>query len=112
LDAILKTTPGLLTGAIAALFYRQANATRKHAGDLLASTQGDRRAETARQILGTIQDDGRREEIAARLALRFADAPAARGRSAVQARNVRPDGAPVRGSEEIAAEHEPGGIDG
>jgi Cyanobacterial TRADD-N associated 2-Transmembrane domain len=112
LDAVLKTVPGLLTGAIAALFYRQANATRKHAADLLTSTQGDRRAETARQILGTMQDDGWREEIAARLAMHFAGAPASqRRRSAARGRNARPDGAPVRRSQKVAAEPEQEGVE-
>jgi hypothetical protein len=108
LEAGLKAATGLLVEAVAALFYRQANATRKHAGDLLTSTQGDRRAETARQILSTIQDVERREEIAGRLALHLAGAlPAVpRRRSAGPARNTRPDGAPVRRSEKVAAEPE------
>jgi hypothetical protein len=87
LDTILKTVPGLLTGAVAALFYRQANATRKHAADLLTSTQSDRRAETARQILDTIQDVERREEIAARLVMHLAGGTTA-PRAATRARTV------------------------
>jgi hypothetical protein len=82
-DAVLKVTSAAVAEAVAALFYRQANATRKHAAELLASTQGDRWAEAARQILSTIEDVGRREEIAARLALHLAGAAAvSRGRSA------------------------------
>ncbi len=112
LDAILKTAPGLLTGAIAALFYRQANATRKHAADLLTSTQSDRRSETALRILSSIKDDGRREEIAGRLAMHLAGAPAAPARrSGGQGRNARPDGATVRRSEKMAAEPEQGGVE-
>jgi hypothetical protein len=111
-DAALKVAAGLLTEVIAALFYRQANATRKHAADLLSSTQGDRRSETALRILSSIKHDGRREEIAGRLAMHLVGAPSSGRRSAVQARNARPDGAPLRRSEEMAAEHEQGGIDG
>jgi hypothetical protein len=75
LDAALKVPSGLLTEAIAALFYGQAHASRKHAADLLSTTQSDRRSETALIILNSIQDVELREEIAARLAMHFAGAP-------------------------------------
>jgi hypothetical protein len=104
LEAGLKATTGLLVEAVAALFYRQANATRKHAGDLLTSTQGDRRAETARQILATIEDDRRREEIAARLVMHLAGAPAPRGRSAAPTRRSTP----VQGAAGDTSETTPG----
>jgi hypothetical protein len=80
LDAGVKVAAAALAGAIGSLFYRQANATRKHAADLLTSTQGDRRAETAKQILDTIRDDERREEIAGQLAMHLAGAPASQAR--------------------------------
>lgn len=87
LDAVLKTTPGLLTETIAVLVYRQANATRRHAAELLTSTQGDRRSEIAVTVLNSIQDVERREEIAARLAMYFAGgspaAPSKSGSSAI-----------------------------
>jgi len=79
LETVLRTVPGLVTGAIAALFYQQSNASRKHAADLLGSAQDDRRAATATKILSTIQDADRREHIAARLVMHLAGAPASKG---------------------------------
>ncbi len=76
LDAALKVASGLLTETIAALFYGQANASSKHAADLLSRTQGDRRSETALTILNSIQDGALRDDIAARLAMLVACATA------------------------------------
>jgi hypothetical protein len=84
-DAGVKVASAALAGAIAALFYRQANATRKHAAELLTSTQSDRRSETALTVLNSIQDIERREEIAARLVMHLAGgtlAPTPAGTSA------------------------------
>ncbi len=86
LDAVVKTSPGLLTGVIAALFYRQANAT----ASMRPTCWAARRATAARRrpltVLNSIDDVERRQEIAARLAMHLAGAPAPVRRSAGQAR--------------------------
>jgi hypothetical protein len=66
LRARSKAATGLLVEAVAPLSYPRAGKTRKHASDSVTCTQGDRRAETARHVVNTIQDIERREEIAAR----------------------------------------------
>jgi hypothetical protein len=100
LEAIAKVVPGLITGAIAALFYRQSNATRKHAADLLTSTQQDRRSDTALTVLNSIQDKERREEIKGRFVMHLAGmSPEPRQpsatRSASAARSGRRSGKPA-----------------
>lgn len=72
IQAALKAATGLLVDAVAALFYSQADATRKHAANLLARTDGDRRSEMALTVLNSIEDVELREEIAARLVMHLA----------------------------------------
>jgi hypothetical protein len=103
-DVVLKAIPGAVAEAVAALFYSQANATRKSAADLLISSQDDRRLETAREILDTIQDVERREEIAAQLAMHFAGVkPGATRRTVRPAQVTAPSHPnPATGPETIA----------
>lgn len=71
-DGLLKSAPGLVTTAIAALFYRQAAATRRYAAELLKNTESDRRMDIACGMLSQISDDTRRDKLLERLALHFA----------------------------------------
>jgi hypothetical protein len=113
LEAGLKAVTGLLVEAVAALFYRQANATRKHAADLLNSTQSDRRLDSARQILSTIQDSDLRHDIACRLILRLAGDLPARRAVRMSRSAATPDAPPSRRCQSTSppADHELAGTE-
>jgi len=49
-SAAIKPASGVVPGAIAVLFYRQAAGTRRAGTDLLKSTESDRRTDTAREM--------------------------------------------------------------
>ncbi len=68
LDDLLKAAPGVVSGAVGVLFYRRADAARKHAADLLTDIRSDHRQDTALAVLRTIEDPGCRDEAAVDLA--------------------------------------------
>jgi hypothetical protein len=81
LETLYRVTPGVLTTAIACLFYRQANATRQHARELLADTEAERRFHEAMAELDKLPDEKLRAKSKAELAVSFGlSRPSARPR--------------------------------
>lgn len=82
LETVLRSAPGLITAAVAGLFYRQAGLARQHAASMLEKSQGERRFDVAFMAMRTIEDPVVREDLKVQLVMRYADASAQRPRRA------------------------------
>lgn len=72
LAASVRVVAGVVTTAVGALFYRQADATRRYAAELLKTTQADRKVDAARALLAQIDDPDQRRELTGQMAMHFA----------------------------------------